>query len=469
MNDELKKNPEEEPGDPGDNILPQEKPVPDREKEPEDSGKPRGEEAGAAEKPGPFNGEQFMDFDVWVASLEANFGPDFETVLSRGLGPDWIMKLNSRLLSGENFYRMIQELKTEMKGGGGEEEQEISFEALGRGEINGETGGGGGGPGGGGGSGTGGRLPLANLKKKEFEAADKLKVDAQPEHFETGQVLLYKDKEDRKEGEGGQEELVLMDRRDFSRLSYYAHKEIERHPDQPDRDKLFKRESREQGKGKASPLFLTVAVAGGLIFLYAVFAVFSFFFFTSYSSRLLKTQPPDLTFQPSTALHKQGGLALADKAGQRSGRPIVIYFLRTTLKRLELHLMDSPEIGVFDLAVCRPELIVIPKGLNGDSIAVRKHYPQHLPFSPSALFGVPLLTLSVNGRTGLSAYETALSGLFPGLTRLSVVDSGGKTLGEAYLAEGRLNLLWPGLEAMPAGSLDSLSVRLVLLFSLLDT
>lgn len=98
--------------------------------------------------------DRFVDFDVWEATLEANFGTDFEKVLSRELGPDWVTKLNSRMVSSGNFYGIIEELKDEVQGRPQEvvDEGHMSFETLGPGEVifdPSAVGGGGGGGGGG--------------------------------------------------------------------------------------------------------------------------------------------------------------------------------------------------------------------------------------------------------------------------------------------------------------------------------
>ena len=77
--------------------------------------------------------EQFVDFDVWVATLEANFGPDFERVLEEKMGPDWNTNINDKMASGENFYHVVHDTKRDIEGGAEEvlDEEHLSFETLG--------------------------------------------------------------------------------------------------------------------------------------------------------------------------------------------------------------------------------------------------------------------------------------------------------------------------------------------------
>ena len=64
-------------------------------------------------------------------------------------------------------------------------------------------------------------------------------MDTRPEDYEYEKVLRYKgDKEDH------HEEVVMVDKSDFEQLSYYAHKEKERHQDKLALEKILRRSRR---------------------------------------------------------------------------------------------------------------------------------------------------------------------------------------------------------------------------------
>ncbi|MBN2290634.1 MAG: hypothetical protein JXQ83_14965 [Candidatus Glassbacteria bacterium] len=411
--------------------------------------------------------EQFVDFDVWVAALEANFGPDFENVLHDSLGPDWHAQINSKMLSGENFYNVVQGIKKDLKGGAQEldviDEDHLSFEAL---SAEGGYGSLGDGPGGGGGPGGEGddSIPLADLHRKEFMTQDKFKLDTKPEDYEYEKVLRYKG-----EGTAGEreEEVVLVDRSDFEQLSYYAHKEKERHKDDIELDKVLKRDSLTR-QAHNNPVYRIMAAAAGVIFLYALLCVVSTFACGFYSRGLLKDLPPDMVFRPSTALHKQGELSLYKPDGNSMDQPLIYYTLRPAVKKMDLRAVDSGTERRFELAACNPSLIVMPRGPRGDSVTVRKHYREYLPSNLAGLLHTPCLSLTEESTLVLEAYETASSSLLPGLLRLEISDGQGSPLGRAYRVGDRLNILLDTQQATGQQQLQTLRMRLVLLFSLLD-
>ena len=88
--------------------------------------------------------DEFVDFEVWVATLEAHFGPDFEQVLTGLLGADWNIQIQQKMMSGENFLNVINEIKNkdEYLDEDQDEEEEHFFrsEAVGEGEIIGDPG-----------------------------------------------------------------------------------------------------------------------------------------------------------------------------------------------------------------------------------------------------------------------------------------------------------------------------------------
>lgn len=272
------------------------------------------------------NSSQFIDFDVWVATLEANFGIKFEKVLTREFGPDWINMINSRIADGEDFQAVVQDLKhklggparieidpSDMESGG------ITFEALGRAEVIGE-------PGQGSGQGYEGdeNVPhLLHAIRKELPGDDKLIIDAQPEKFQEETLLLYKDKESGKKS--ADDDLILMDRRDFSRLSYYASKEMHRH----DEDKINGQPGNKGDWWKRAlpdnPWARVFVLFGVLFIAWVLFCMTSYVYFTSTSDRMLSLYPPDLVFRPSSALHNQGVLARINKDSTET--PLAFFFL----------------------------------------------------------------------------------------------------------------------------------------------
>ncbi|HUU27882.1 MAG TPA: hypothetical protein VM123_08720 [archaeon] len=414
--------------------------------------------------------ERFVDFDVWVATLEANFGHDFEAVLSEELGPDWVKKLDDMMAESGDFYKVIEELKREISGEGEEEtnEGDMSFEALGPGEIIVDPsasitinapGSSGGGRRRGGGSGP--RLPshMTDLTRKEFEVRD-LEIEKSP-----AVEKLIDDNEGVIDGE-----VVLIDRSDYSRLSYFAHKELEKHKDDPKVKEIIKRKSLALEKKQKDGLNLVLALGAGIVLLYVFFSVISFFLCNFYTRALLQSLPPNLEFRPSTALHKQGALSRAFPGNKEGGEEqyLVLYFLRPALKRIDLKLMGEVTTEYYQLSLLAPDLLVIPRIPEGDSIAVRKHYSQQLPSNLGAFLKVPFFSLSVNGQIELAAYETEWSSLLPGLIHIKIKDSQSAVVAEAYVTEDRLNIQFNGFENLSKDEVRLYATRLVLLFSLLD-
>ena len=405
--------------------------------------------------------EEFVDFNVWVATLEANFGMDFEKVLHDSLGPDWNTQFGNMMMTGENFYRVVQDIKKDIESDaeGVLDEEHLSFETLGAGEVIGETereetieGG------------EIDSIPLADLRRGEFIAQDQFKLDTRPEDYEYEKVLRFKgdkDEEDR------QDEVVLVDRSDFEHLSYYAHKEKERRPDDLSMEKLLKRDSLIR-LGQYKKKYLVMVSVTGALFLYALLSVVSYFACGVYSRGLLKKFPPDLVFRSSTALHKQGELAGFNSADQRRKQPLIYYTLRPTLQKLVLASVGSGVEEQFELAVCKPSLLVVPKGSRQDSITVRKHYRQFLPSNLGGLVRKPYLSLTEGETIVLNAYETAYSSLLPGLLQLEITDGQGSLLGRAYAAGDKLYILLDGLQEASGGQLKIWNLRLVFLFSLLQ-
>jgi len=416
--------------------------------------------------------QQFVDFDVWIATLEANFGQDFEQVLYDSLGPDWNMQINNKMASGENFSEVVQEIKKEAAGGGEQglelDEENISFEALGSDEGGGGPGGGGGGPGGGGGGGGGAAgtpdsIPLADLQRKEFISQDKFKLETRPEDYRYEKVLRYRGDKD---GQDGDDEVVLVDRSDFTRLSYFAQKEKERHQDDLSLEEVLKRDRQERMREhKRSHMLLLTAT--GVFLLYILFCVVSYLACGIYSHSLLGSRPPDLVFRPSTELHKQGELVSYDSAEDGKKRPLVLYTLRPTLKKLDLTVIGSGGEQQFELSVCEPTIIVIPSGPGQDSITVRKHYYQGSPSNLGGILRQPFISLIEGDTRVLQVFETFSSSLLPGLMQLEIYDGQDLPFGWAYVAGEQLNIiLEPGRKAS-AGQLQVWKLRLVLLFSVL--
>lgn len=409
---------------------------------------------------------RFVDFDVWVVTLEANFGPDFEAVLSREFGPDWSEMINTKIAGGDDFQQLVQELRSKVLGAKEDERDEresidegdISFEALGDGEIIGGSGHGHGGVGGG----SRDHAPLAHAFRREFTPAEKLKIEAEPDKFSEEKVLLYHDK-DSQEHEPD-DDLVMMDRRDFSRLSYYASKEMRRHEGE---DKPLKTAGNRGGggPGRAGPLNHVGLALGAVLLAYAFFSLGSYIYFSIRADRMIDQFPPDLIFRPSTSLHRQGGLSLAVNGEER---PLIVFSHNPRIQLLEINRVSSSGSSRFDLAQAGSSLLIIPSGPGGDSVSVRLSYNQHLPMNIKALAGRPLLSLSLAGNTVLATYETLQAAVFPGHNRYELRDGGGVKMGEAYLARGQLNIVWDDSRQLQGPALDTLSTRLVLLFTLLD-
>ena len=432
----------------------------------------RAEEAPAAA------GEWFVDFDVWQATLEANFGPDFEAVLSNVLGPEWITQLNSRLQAEKEFYKVIEQIKAEIMGPPPEEEEELgepgsmSFESLGSGEVIfdsstaefGIAGGRGGGGRGGGGSGGGGGRSLPNLKdlrRKEFEGEE---VPEEAKKNAPVDQNIINDEEALPDSE-----LVLMDANEFTRMSYYAHKEMERHKDELKIKEVLERESKEKQAGKTSLQFRLLFWLSVSIALYAVLCIASYPVSSYYAKGLLERIPPDFYFQPSNALHKQGELTRV-RTQPADGQPEidVIYFYRPAVKRLDIQNLLNGIQYRYSLKVAQRNLIEPMPGSDSTSVTMRRYYPQYLPTNFSVLARVPFLTVSEKGQELLTAYEWRLSGLLPGLVVTDIVDSAGKAIGTAYVADGRLNIAIPALDTLAPSEKAELAYRLVLLFALLE-
>jgi len=405
--------------------------------------------------------DRFVDFDVWEATLEANFGKDFEKVLSRELGPDWVTKLNSRMVSSGNFYRIIEELKDEVQGRPQEvvDEGHMSFETLGPGEVIFDPSA----VGVGGGGGSGGKynkgIPnLVDMTRKEFEARD-LEVAEQP----ILEKLINDD-------EGAlNEEMVLLDRSDYSRLSYFAHKELERHKDDPKIREIIQRKSQAEEKKKTDKLNLFLAISSSLIVIYILFSVICYFICSYYSRNFLVSMPPDLAFNPSTEWHKQGELSRIIRGEKNTVElPLIFYFLSPGLKKLEIRHIQSARNEEYKLAELRSTLLVVPDGPGGDSIVVRENYHRYLPTNLGVFSSNPYLSLYENNRIVLSARETVWSSLLPGVLCLKVIDSQGFPLAAAYKIESRLYIQVSGLANLNNEELDLLSTRLIFLFSLLS-
>jgi len=409
-------------------------------------------------------GERFVDFDVWEAALEAHFGPDFEEVLSRQLGPDWVMKLSNKITTEKNFYSVVEEIKSEIQGSTKEDvtDNDISFEALEPGEVIYDPSAVGPGEGQGRGAEGSKKLPnLTDLRRKEFEASGAIKGPTPTESYEKD---LIEDKDT-----PADENLVLMEHGEFSRMSYLAHKELERHKDDLKLKEVLKRESKTEERRRITPTAGVLVAISIAVFVYALFSVVSYSFYRFYSRNLLSDIPPDFYFQPSTSLHNQGTLSRVIHGGQgREESPLVLYFLRLKIKRLELNYPRGSLNERYRLAISNPTLLVIPRAHRGDSVVVRKHYRRFWPTNLGALTATPLLSLTENGKLVLSAYETTSSSLLPGLTMLKITDSQNQVIGTAYVASERLNIRIEGLEELPQEQTDLLNTRLVLLFSLLS-
>ena len=267
----------------------------------------RSGDSAPAAKSTDMTAEWFVDFDVWEAALEAKFGPAFEQVLTRELGPDWVSKLNTRMMSEQNFYQVLDDIKGNISGQSSAEtlgesvssDDTMGFEALGQGEvIYDEKMVGPGGVGGGGGRHR--EMPnLDDLRKKDFEAAGELKSPKGKniDHEMIDEKVTAPD-----------EEIVLMDRNDFSRMNYFARKELDRHKDDLETRKVLERKSKEEQSAKVSPVNRLILTAAILVLLYAVFCLLALPVGEYQEDKLAAAFPADYLYRPSTALHKQGGI-----------------------------------------------------------------------------------------------------------------------------------------------------------------
>jgi hypothetical protein len=406
---------------------------------------------------------QFVDFDVWVGTLEVNFGVKFEKVLTREFGPDWVNMINSRIAAGEDFQAVVQDLKHKL-GGPARIERDIddmesggiTFEALGRAEVFGE-------PAHGDEHEDDDVHHLLHAIRKELPGDEQLIVNAQPDKFQEETLLLYQDKD--KEKKSADDDLILMDRRDFSRLSYYASKEMRRYDNKNLNGKTTKGDWWKRALPD-SPWARAFVLFGVLFLAWALFCMSSYIYFASTSDRLLVQYPPDLIFRPSSTLHNQGVLARINVDSTET--PLAFFFYRPAIHRLETNFLQSQGQMRYELSVARPGLLVIPQAQNRDSVAVVAHYSQRFPQAFPALLGIPLFSLYVDGIPVIQAFETPSSAMLPGLLHLELRGLQNEKVGEAYLARNRLNIRWEARDELSGADFDTLAARLVLLFTLLE-
>ncbi len=435
--------------------------------------------------PADTTAEWFVDFEVWLAALEAKFGPEFEQVLTRELGPDWVNKLNKRMMDEKNFLKVLDDVKENIAGQGqgqdqgqgqglghgrgsgggfvelGPNEDRIGFEALGQGEViydESMVG-----PGGGaGGESREKELPnLSDLRKKDFDAAGGLKSPLE-EQLDRGIIeekVIAPD-----------EKVVLMDRNDFSRLSYFARKELDRHKGDLETRKVLERKSKElerQPIGALNRLILVVLV---LVLLYAVFCLFALPVGEYRQDKLAAANPADYLFRPSTEMRKQGELSrVGDPVTGHGGGVISFYFLQPSLKRLELDHVLGGERRRFSLDSYSGRELRIDNGPWGDTLEVRRFYSRNWPTNRSALLRVPYLSLSRNGRAVLLAFERRSSGLLPGLLALDIVGADGSGgVGLAYAADNLLHIKLAGKVKQGSAAEADLTLQFVFLFSLVE-
>ena len=376
--------------------------------------------------------DEFIDFEVWVATLEAHFGPDFEQVLSNLMGPDWNITIQQRMMSGENFLDVINEIKN--KHGYEEEEEDekdgetvFRSEAVGEGEILGDS--------------SAGEeesvakhhdeehFQLADLKKKEFESEDKLKYDSSPEEFEVEKVVHHKNPE------SDSDEIVLMDRNDFANLSYYASKEKVRHSDDISLNALLQRERKEQFT-TIRPELIWVAAAAGLFLFYLVFCIVSYFSASFYTPTLLEKFPPQYEFTPSTSLQPRGELIrLVEEQGQTS-RPVLFYIFKPAVRRFEISRFLSGQPESYDFNEITQREIRIGQSEWFDSLRVVMNYGRNVPSNLGSFLHLPLVELYVDGILKMYGQETFFSSLIPGYTNLTVYDEAGSSIGKAYISKG---------------------------------
>ncbi len=418
--------------------------------------------------------EWFVDFEVWLASLEAKFGPELEQVLTKELGPDWVNKLNKRMMDEKNFLKVLDEIKAHIAGQGqdqdsggrfvrlGSNEDQIGFEALGQGEVIYDESmvGPVGGSGGGGGSRQKELPNLSDLRKKDFDAAGELKS---PREENLDKSIIEA------EVIAPDEKVVLMDRNDFSRLSYFARKELDRHKGDLETRKVLERKSKEierQPIGVLNRLILAVAV---LVTLYAIFCLFALPVGEYRQDKLAAANPADYLFRPSTEMRKQGELSRAGDPVTGAGSGVVsFYFLQPSFKRLELDHVLGGERRRFSLDSYSGKELRIDNGPWGDTLEVRRFYSQNWPTNRSVLLRVPYLSLSRNGRAVLLAFERRSSGLLPGLLALDIVGADGSGVGLAYAADDLLHIKLAGKIEQGSAAEADLTLQFVFLFSLLE-
>jgi hypothetical protein len=436
----------------------------DQNESPKESESPPPEGEAATETAG-TTAEWFVDFDVWEAALEAKFGSEFEQVLTGELGSDWINNLNTRMMSEQNFYKVLDDIKENISDKSSTEtlgelvsiEDTMGFEALGQGEvIYDEKMVGPGGIGGGGGGGRQKGLPnLSDVRKKDFEAAGELKS---PKESKLDREMINE------EVTAPDEEVVLMDRNDFSRMNYFARKELDRHKDDLDTRKVLERESKapeRQSIGMVNRLILVVAM---LILLYAIFCLFALPVGEYQEDKLAAAFPADYLFQPSTTMHKQGELSRAGGGGVA----ICIFFLQPSLNRLELDHMLGGDRRRFNLDSYNGKELRIDDGPWGDTLEVSRLYSQNWPTNRSAFLSEPYLILSRNGQVVLQAIERRGSGMLPGLLAMDIVTGDGKNVGVGYASDNLFNLSLN--EPVGQGSVAETEItkQLLFLFSLLE-
>lgn len=437
----------------------------EREREKPEAGSDAG--ASAAEA-GDSTGEWFVDFDVWEAALEAKFGPAFEQVLTGALGRDWVNQLNARMLNEQNFYKVLDDIKSRIAGqDSGEtleqliiDEDRIGFEALGEGEVicdesmvDPE--------GGGEGGGRQRKLPnLADLRKKDFEAAGDQKS---PRADKLDKPIIEADVT------AADDEIVLMDRNDFSRMNYFARKELDRHKDDLETREVLERKSREEQRVPVSLVNRLILVVAALVMFYVIFCLIALPVGEYREDKLAAVYPAHYLFRPSTAMHKQGELSrVGDPGAGDGGTAISFYFLQPSFKRLELDHVLGGDRRRFHLDFYSGKELRIDDGPWGDTLEVRRIYSQNWPTNRSAILSEPYLSLSRNGQTVLQAFERSSSGLLPGLLVMDIVTGDGRNVGVGYAADNlfQINLTEPVRQGSAAEA--EITMQLVFLFSLLE-
>ena len=375
--------------------------------------------------------DEFVDFEVWIATLEAHFGPNFERVLTNLLGSDWNIQIQQKIMSGENFLNVLNEIKNkdEYLDEDVDEDEEHFFrsEAVGEGEILGDP---------------GDRdeaekgkkydeehFQLADLKRKEFEAEDKLKYDSIPEEFEIEQVVRHKtDARD-------SDEIVLIDKNDFANLSYYASKEKTRHSDDISLKTMLQRDKKQQ-LSNLRPELIWVAGAAGLFLFYLVFCIVSYMSASFYTPSLLDKFPPQYEFKPSTSLQPRGELIRLSKDKDQVSQPVFFYIFKPVVRRFEISRFLSGQAESYDLGEVSKEEIKVGKSEWFDSLRVVMNYSRNVPSNFGAILNLPLVELYTDGRLKMFGQETFFSSLMPGYTNLVLYDEAGIGIGRAYISKG---------------------------------